>query len=310
MVAILKRMGLPIIALNGGLGNQLFQWYFAHTLESEKKFRIDCLFESSDTELGQREFRLEELAERCSHVSRDVNGLLRLSKFERFWHLANRLWLVPRFRPLMTRIGYFRENPNSEVAQSLSVPSPMRYAFGFFQSAKIVEQAHRAIEVELLPIIKSNLMKVKEKYDLDAPYTAIHVRRYPTTGYKLSPIHFCNLDSKYFIEWAKQNAGEKVILLTESSDQVGEIVSALKPDLVLDASNSSPFDVLAIMAGAEKCLGSNSSLSWWGAKLCSIFGGQASLPSNWSYWDNVDASAFHFKECVLNDSVWDISGFD
>ena len=156
-------MKSPIIALNGGLGNQLFQWFFAHTLESNRKFRIDGLFESVDTELGQREFRLEELAERCSHVSRDAKGLSRLSRLERFWHLANRLWLVPVFRPLMTKIGYFRENPNSEVAQSFSMPSPMHYAYGFFQSAKIVEQAHRAIEVELLPIVKSNLMEVKKK---------------------------------------------------------------------------------------------------------------------------------------------------
>ena len=303
-------MKTPIIALNGGLGNQLFQWFFAHTLEPGNKFRVDCLFESSDTELGQREYRLEELAERCTHVSRDVEGLSRLSTFERFWHLANRLWLVPRFRTLMTSIGYFRENPNSELAQSLNMPNPMRYAYGFFQNAEIVEQAHRAIENELLPIIKLNLKEVKEKYDLKTPYTAIHVRRYLTAGLKLTPIHFCNLSSEYFIEWAKQNAGKKVILLTEHSDQIGEIVTALKPDLVLDASNSSPFDVLAIMAGAEKCLGSNSSLSWWGAKLCSIFGGQATLPSNWSYWDNVDSSAFHFKGCVLNGSLWDLSGFD
>ena len=303
-------MRTPIIALNGGLGNQLFQWFFAHTLEPGNKFRVDCLFETSDTELGQREYRLKELAERCSHVSRDGDGLSRLSKFEKFWHLANRLWLVPRFRPYMTSIGYFRENPNSEVAQSLSMPNPMRYAYGFFQNAGIVERAHSAIENELLPIIKSNLKEVKEKYDLNSSYTAIHVRRYPTAGYRLTPIHFCNLSSEYFINWAKQNAGKKIILLTESSDQVGEIISALKPDLVLDASNSSPFDVLAIMAGAENCLGSNSSLSWWGAKLCSIFGGQASLPSNWSYWDNVDSHAFHFNGCVLNESLWDISGFD
>ena len=190
------------------------------------------------------------------------------------------------------------------------MPSPMRYAYGFFQSSKIVELADRAIEVELLPIVVSNLKDLKEKYDLDAPYTAIHVRRYPTRGFKLTPIHFCNLDSKYFIEWAKQNAVGKVILLTEHADQVCEIVNTLKPDLVLDASNSSPFDVLSIMAGAEKCLGSNSSLSWWGARLCSTLKGQATLPSNWSYWDNVDSSAFHFEECLLNDSVWDVSGFD
>ncbi len=303
-------MKSPIIALNGGLGNQLFQWFFAHTLESNRKFRIDGLFESVDTELGQREFRLEELAERCSHVSRDVKGLSKLSKFERFWHLANHLWLVPVFRPLMTKIGYFRENPNSEVAQSLSIPIPMRYAFGFFQNAKIIEQAHSALEIELIPIIKAKLRELKDKFDLKAPYTVIHIRRYITTGLKLTPIHFCNLSSDYFIDWAKQNARQRIILLTESADQVSEIIKSVKPVLVLDASNSSPWDVLAIMAGAQQCLGSNSSLSWWGAKLCSIFGGQAWLPSNWSYWPNVQTSAFHFEGVNLVNSVWDISGFD
>lgn len=303
-------MRSPIIALNGGLGNQLFQWFFAHTLDSGKKFRIDCLFESIDSELGQREYRLEELAHRCSHINRDRKGVSKLSKFERLWHLANRLWLVPRFRFLLSKAGYFRECPNSEVAQSLSMPDPMRYAFGFFQNAEIIEQAHSAIEIELIPIIKSNLKELKDKFDLQVPYTVIHIRRYITKGFKLTPIHFCNLSSDYFIDWATQNAGKRIILLTESADQVGEIINSLKPALVLDASNSSPWDVLAIMAGAEKCLGSNSSLSWWGAKLCSIFGGQAWLPSNWSYWDNVESSVFHFKGSNLVDSVWDLSEFD
>jgi hypothetical protein len=207
-------------------------------------------------------------------------------------------------------MGYYRENPNSEVIQSLSMPSPMRYAYGFFQNAEMVEQVLGVIDVELLPLIKSNLKELQEKYDLRSPYTAIHLRRYPTAGIKLSPIQFCNLSSNYFINWAKQNSGEKIILLTEHADQVREIIDTLQPDLVLDASNSSPFDVLAIMAGSEKCLGSNSSLSWWGARLCSINGGQASLPSRWSYWGNVDSRTFHFTGCNLSNSVWDLTGFD
>jgi len=303
-------MRSPIIALNGGLGNQLFQWFFAHTLESNRKFRIDCLFESVDTELGQREFRLEEVATRCTHINRDRKGKLKLSQFNRHWHLANHLWLIPGFRILLSKLGYFRENPNSEVAQSSSMPDPMRYAYGFFQNAEIVDQAHSALEIELMPIINSKLRDLKDNFDLETPYTAIHVRRYITTGFRLTPIHFCNLSNDYFIDWAKRNVGQRIILLTESADQVGEIIKSVKPVLVLDASNSSPWDVLAIMAGAQQCLGSNSSLSWWGAKLCSIFGGQAWLPSNWSYWANVKTSAFHFKGVNLVNSVWDISGFD
>lgn len=303
-------MGAPIIALNGGLGNQLFQWFFAHTLESGQNFRIDCLFESVDIELGQLEYRLEEMAHKCAHIDRDRKEISKLSKFERLWHLANRLWLVPRFRFLLSKAGYFRENPNLEVAQSLIMPIPIRYAYGFFQNAEIVEKTHSAIEIELIPIIKSNFEQLRDKFDLEVPYTVIHIRRYPTTGYKLTPIQFCNLSSGYFIDWATKNAGKRIILLTESADKVSEVIKSIKPALVLDASNSSPWDVLAIMAGAEKCLGSNSSLSWWGAKLCSIFGGQAWLPSNWSYWDNVQSSAFHFKGSNLVNSVWDLSGFD
>lgn len=157
----------------------------------------------------------------------------------------------------------------------------MRYAYGYFQNARIMERAEEAIEVELLPIIQTNLKVLKSKFDLEAPFTVIHVRRYPTAGYKLTRIQFCNLSSRYFTEWATKNAGKRIILLTEFKDKVTEVIDLLKPELVLDSSQTSAWDVLTIMAGAEKCLGSNSSLSWWGARLCSRFGRQVWLPSNW-----------------------------
>lgn len=300
----------PIVVLNGGLGNQLFQWFFAHTLSKSGSFRTDPLFKEDEKSLGVSGPELGQLFARCLHVDRDSKDLAVQAPFKKLFHLANHMWGIPIFRPLLSLFGYYRENPNSEVAQSLRIPNPMRYAYGYFQNAQLMKQAEAAIEVELLPIIQANLQILKSRFDLETPYTVIHLRRYPTAGYKLTRIQFCNLSSRYFIEWATKNTGQRIILLTEFKDQVTDVIDLLKPELVLDSSQTSAWDVLTIMAGAEKCLGSNSSLSWWGVRLCSRYGGQVWLPSNWSYWDNVSTEAFHFEGCNLASADWDPSGFD
>jgi len=308
---ILRAMkGTPIVALNGGLGNQLFQWFFGHTLSRSGSFRTDLLFKEDEKSLGVSGPKMGEIFARCLHVERDSNNAVVQVAFKKLLHLANHMWGFPVFRGLLSLFGYYRENPNSQVAQSLNIPNPIRYAYGYFQNAQLMKQAENAIEVELLPIIQANLKLIKLKFDLETPYTVIHVRRYPTAGYKLTPIQFCNLSSNYFIDWATKNSGQRIILLTEYKTQITNLIDLLKPEIVLDSSQTSDWDVLTIMAGADKCLGSNSSLSWWGAQLCSKFGGQVWLPSNWSYWDNVNTKAFHFEGCYIAASDWDPSGFD
>jgi hypothetical protein len=300
----------PIVALNGGLGNQLFQWFFAHTIDNGGSFRIDRLFKEHQSSNGVAGPELGQLFARCHHVYRDSQNMVVDAKFRKILHLANHMWAHPIFRSLLSVLGYYRENPNAEVAQSLSVPNPIRYAFGYFQNAELMEKAEKAIESELIPVVESHLGLLKVKFGLEKPYTVIHLRRYGTAGVKLTRIQFCNLSQKYFTEWAKANAGGKVVLLTEHKDQVAEVIEHLNPELVLDSSQTSAWDVVTIMAGAEKCLGSNSSLSWWGVSLCSKLGGQVWLPSNWSYWENVDPGAFHFKGCNIAAAEWDISGFE
>ena len=299
-----------IVALNGGLGNQLFQWFYAHALSKNGLFRIDPLFEEVERPLGVSGLELEQLFARCLHVDRDSKLEVFEVPYRKVLHLANHMWAFKIFRPFLSLCGYYRENPNSEVAQSLRIPKPINYAYGYFQNAQLMKQAEEAIEVELLPIIRANLKVIKSRFGLEAPYTVVHVRRYPTAGYKLTRIQFCNLSSTYFVDWATKNSGQRLILLTEFKDQVTDVINLLNPDLVLDSSQTSAWDVLTIMAGADKCLGSNSSLSWWGVMLCSGFGGQVWLPSNWSYWDNVNTKAFHFEGCNIAPSDWDPSGYD
>ena len=62
-------MNKPIIALNGGLGNQLFQWFFAHTVSADQSFRVDPLFRENEISLGVNGPNLEDLISRCPRKS-------------------------------------------------------------------------------------------------------------------------------------------------------------------------------------------------------------------------------------------------
>jgi hypothetical protein len=92
--------------------------------------------------------------------------------------------------------------------------------------------------------------------------------------------------------------------LTENREDAKELVKNLKPQLVLDKFDTTPWETLAIMYGASQFLGANSSLSWWGARLCSANGGEVWLPSQWSYWKNIDPMDYHFNGAKIVNASW------
>lgn len=298
----------PVVALNGGLGNQLFQWFFAHTLIENRPFVLDLLFEKEDP-LRQRGFQLDGLVRNCEHVAKGKDGAIAKFKFAIVTHLFNRLWLIAFFRSPLTWLGYYRENPIKSVAQSSRVPNPVRYAYGYFQKQQIIDGLNETIERELLPVVQSLLPNLLKKHNLNFPYTAIHFRHYLTEGLELTPVHFCNLSLKYFTEWNATNPGQEIVLLTDQVADVADLIELLRPKLVLDREQTTAWETLALMSGATRFLGANSSLSWWGARLSSAQGGEVWLPSDWSYWENVNPKDFHFESCNIAKAYWDISGF-
>lgn len=303
-----RNLKKPVVALNGGLGNQLFQWFFAHTLIENGPFVLDLLFEKEDP-LRQRGFQLDGLVRNCEHVAKEKDGAIAKFKFGIVTHFFNHLWLIAFFRSPLTWLGYYRENPIKSVAQSPRVPNPVRYAYGYFQKQQIIDGLNETVERELLPVVQSLLPDLLKKYNLNFPYTAIHFRHYLTEGLKLTPVHFCNLSLQYFTEWNAANSGQEIVLLTDQVADVVDLIELLQPKLVLDREQTTAWETLALMSGATRFLGANSSLSWWGARLSSAQGGEVWLPSDWSYWENVNPKDFHFESCNTAKAYWDISGF-
>ncbi len=296
------------MAIQGGLGNQLSQWYFAHTISVTSHFRIDPLYEMSL--LGLRNFELSPIMRKCSHIEKGKDSNFLPSSTRAVFRTLDKLWRFSRLRPLIENLGYFREDPRFDQDQSGEMSGSTKYFKGYFQNQAFVQSVFDVVEHELLPIIRDYLKKITSRLDLGNDYTVIHVRRGDYAAVEFTPTIIGSLSDEYFIQGLLDIDTSNLILLTENREDVADLVRKLKPRLVLDKSDTTPWETLAIMYGAARFIGSNSSLSWWGARICSTRGGQVWLPSQWSYWKNVDVGDYHFPKCNIAEAFWGQSAFD
>lgn len=292
----------PIIAIQGGLGNQLSQWSFAHSISGTQLFRIDPLKGLSSTE--QREFELLPVLKNCEHAKRNIKGNLITPRISFFFHVLDRLWQHKSLRTLTEKFGYIREDPRLDQEQSAKFPKTIRYARGYFQKQQNVEKILEVVKCELIPIVERILPKMEEKFGLSTQYSVIHVRRGDYEAAEFSPIIIGTLSDEYFIKGIPKLNPSTLVVLTEDRRDVIDLIEVLSPNLVLDKRDTSPWETLAIMYGAKDFLGSNSSLSWWGARLCAIRGGRVWLPAEWSFWKNIDPVDYHFPSCNIADVYW------
>ncbi len=292
----------PTVSLQGGLGNQLFQWSFAHLLSHKNGFFFDIHFDKS--KVGSRNLELAEILKNCTHIHRNQNGNYATSKLVTFFHFLDRLWEFKYFRFIPHMFGYLREDPRFDQQQSLRNPKVLRYAKGYFQKKENVESVFQAIQGEIIPILDEILVSVKKKFDLDYKYSVLHVRRGDYATADFTSVNIGILGDQYFIDWCTKFEAKNLVLLTENIEDVSKLIDALNPRLILDKSLTSAWEILAIIYGASNFLGSNSSLSWWGARLCSTRGGQVWLPSQWSYWGNINPEDYHFSTCNIAEAFW------
>ena len=292
----------PIVVFQGGLGNQLSQWSFAHSIAGSRRFLIDPLYGMS--EVASRNFELQEVCKNCDHVRRDKAGNLEIPRRRVFFHFLDRIWEFKVLRPFVEIFGYIREDPRVDQEQSHDISKAPKYAKGYFQKQENVENVMNSVRSEIIPIVDEILPEARKKFALNLDYTVIHVRRGDYEAEVFSPIIIGTLSDQYFVKGMYQMVPSNLVLLTENREDVSDLVNLLKPQLVLDKFDTTPWETLAIIYGATKFLGSNSSLSWWGARLCSEKGGDVWLPSQWSYWKNVNVSDYHFINCKIADALW------
>ena len=290
----------PVVAIQGGLGNQLFQWFFAHELRQGSEFSIYPKIPTGPVAQVVYELGLAPLIKNCSHFRQSPQE----SKYM-IPKLFDFLWRFSLLTRPLHLLGYFRENPRSGTRAHQTVPRRLLFANGYFQKWQYAKNQIKAIETELLPVLSNVYADVRMKFDLEVPYTVIHVRRGDYRTDQNPETMIGSLDDTYFINWAKQHPSKHLVLLAEHRRDVEDLIKELRPALVLDNTQTSAWETLAILGFADTLLGSNSTLTWWGAWVASMNGGKVFLPSQWDVMGRFNISDFLFPDCQVVTPVWE-----
>jgi Glycosyl transferase family 11 len=254
----------PKIQLSGRLGNQLFQWSFAHLLSISRNTSVSLF--TDDYHHGNSNKSEIWKFFNCDHVidggPRDSLGL-QLRSLD--WvYSRNPEWSVK----ISELLGWNRSMDANQVPQNLR----KGYKFsGFYQDYEQVLRASNVIKDELIGILDQNSPGVMK--EIPSEFQFVHIRRGDLV----------NLSSSYGLlgfDWYRDNLDSKLPIVASTDDLEGskDLLNMLKPDFVLKPSEYTALETLAVMSNSKRLIMGNSTLSWWGGYSATIRGGVSIFP--------------------------------
>lgn len=249
--------------LSGRLGNQLFEWAFAHKLT----FTYDkpvILFHDR-FHLSKPGDDLTVPSYTCGHRVRvgQANSIGLLLKILDYF--SKNIRYTENFTKKM---GILRSN-NSFLFPKLTRSRP-RVVSGFCINKLAVEEFEMALEEDLQQILDS----VDFLLPNDLHYQVIHVRK---GDFLTTDTSYGVLTPDYYL---KNLVSEKIsVVVTDDVDGAPEIVSKIQPKYIFTPKNSTAWETLKIMQLSDRLLMANSTLSWWGGFLASMRGSQVISPN-------------------------------
>jgi hypothetical protein len=292
---------IPIVVIKGGLGNQLFQWTYAHTLQGKNEFYPSRFHYGHHDKIMHLE--LEELFATCPHV---LNSGALSPWRENLSHFAEWLWNKPLVSGMAESfLRYQQEDPRVDQEQSVIKFQKSQIISGYFQDNSYSDISKGAVELEILPYAEKVAAKLLATNIIPRDYSVLHIRTgIYSTQIPSDPNFIGQLQERYYLDNVDKLNSNYLIVLTENADYIPELLKKIKPDLVLDAQLLDAWETLATMALSKSMIGANSSLSWWGAKLASFKGAETWLPRNWSSWGNINSEAYRFPNLKILESSW------
>ena len=249
----------------GRLGNILFIWSFALSYSRKQKRSIEIFIDKHHSQIGP-EHEITGLLLNCDGVRFKVKNSLGLILRIVDW-VENHSPFLHAF--ICRLIGVGGENGASSRYT--------RILRGYFQSTEHILENVEFIEKRLGDAIqeisnKSEVIKVlKDRYP---KYQVLHVRLGDYLGSEFGVINPAS-----YSKLISQNL--PLIVCTDGTQQQVREILNIKPDLILTPSETTAWETLSIIGFAEKFIGVNSTLSWWGAFLVGQNKKDAYLPLIW-----------------------------
>ena len=280
-------MNKKIVKLNGGLGNQMFQYAFALALA--EKFNVEVVFDFSYFEevktcnkVASRVYELGVFNIECKEATKQDLSKIKRPDFES--KFKNKL---AKIFPKRFGINYVREKNNYAFDKKIFKNPDYLFYEGYFQNEKYFKHLRAALlkSFSLKAPLDANNQDILEKIK-NTNSVSIHVRRgdYVSLDY-VKKIHgVCSLDYyKKAIEYISKNVENPYFFLF--SDDIEWVIENLNieyPYTVVDFNQGKGWLDMELMKNCKHNITANSSFSWWGGWLNENKNKIVITPKNWT----------------------------
>ncbi len=281
LVRAFPRSGDIVLTLQGGLGNQLFQWAFGRQLEADGR---TVLYDRARTG-GDRPYALGDLIPRESMLWTGTGWGLRA--MERAGLLSD-----------TSRVRYVRQKVSGHDESVVERLGRTSYLRGSFQSPKYFDAVAVPVREQAMAHLRTMLtpsgLRLADELTADPASVAVHVRRGDyVTNPNAAAMHGV-LSGDYYanaLDLMAERGFTRRVWFSDDPEWVRDNL-ANDGDVIcpVDATVSDGGEI-ALMASCRAQIIANSSFSWWGGWL-SADAGSASViaPASWFADGHSDAA--------------------
>lgn len=277
--------------ISGRLGNQLFQWAYAHTLISKYKKRITFIIDDYHNPKFNKEDSIQGIS-----IAGQICNIKKMNSVGLALVFLDKI----RIKNECISSHFLEKTHLVRTKDSYELPvlpnwTP-RLITGFFLNSQHV----LANEIQLLDELKARLQKVNSITFLPKDYQVVHVRRGDLVtkekGYGL-------LDKDYYVRNIVD--GLPVVLCTDSLKDSEDVANAVKANFILTPENSSPWQTIGVFGKSKRFVMGNSTLSWWGGFVASNVGAEVIFPEPFYLADTSINEVLKYSKFIKSESSFE-----
>jgi len=269
-----------IVKLQGGLGNQLFQYAAARALSWKRRapLKLDLSVYGIDR---LRSFSLDAfqlVAQIASHS--EINEMIHPDRQPR-----SRLYRAAVRLGLLKRASLLRESQWRFYPEILTAPGSC-YLDGYWQSHRYFADCPGLIHKEftLRQPLSTRARELTEQMQ-DGNSVSLHIRRGDYANNPVTEAYHGLCSPEYYaaaLARVEQQFGDfQVFVFSDEPAWARENLSCRHPTVFIDRAIGSDAEELIVMSHCRHHVLANSSFSWWGAWLPNAAEGIVIAPKKW-----------------------------
>ena len=279
-----------IAQLQGGLGNQLFQYATGRALAFQKQATLlldHSWYTQTYDDVTPRELLLSELNTKGSLISFQP----KIQRPKRIQRIAQKFWPINPF--IFVEQAPYRFDPR--LNKSPAFKQQNLYLMGYWQSYKYFESIKAILQSEISPKKVLDTHYQSYLHNIQSTTSAmVHVRRgdYVNLASAAKVHGFIGLD--YYLKGMKllleKNLDTHFFVFSDDIDWAKENLPYPERTTFVQSINSSDAVIqeLELMTHCQHHLIANSSLSWWAAWLSKNPNGAILCPKKWMNDSSLD----------------------